>query len=211
MNRIGLCFAALVCVSTPISAAGPEGDWFILGNGTCWTSDASHPAAKNLIERGRKGCPLNCVALTPSDEWVALVGGNEFYASADLHVTRKLAELWKDPNVKEYKCVAFTPQGGWVALVDDNTFFAHNIPDDAFKKLEDIAKAGIEIRSVAFTPSGGWVVLEGEWGAWSSGIPADAAKRIDQLVAAKTRINCVAFDSHGDWIILSAGNGVWTN
>jgi hypothetical protein len=212
MKRVWLCLVFLVLGVAPASAAGPDGDWFILGgNGGCWTSDVTHPAARKLIERGRRGCPLNCVAITPSDQWITLVGGNEFDTSTGLHVSRKLTELWKNPDVNEYKCVAFTPQGGWVALVDENTYFAHNIPDDAVKKLNELAKAGVEIRSIAFPPSGGWVILEGSWGAAYRGIPADAAKKIDQLVAEKTRINCVAFNSHNDWVMLTAGNGIWTS
>lgn len=212
MTRFGLCAAVLVCLSNLAFAEGPNGEWFILaGNGGCWTSDINHPAAKRLIERGRKGCPLNCVAITPNDEWVTLVGGNEFYNSDDLHVSRKLAELWKNPNVKEYKCVAFTPQGGWVALVDSNTYYAEQIPEDAEKKLAELAKAGVEIRSIAFTPQGGWVILEGESGVWHHGIPESAAKKLDELVGEKTRVLCTAFSYQNDWIILTASNGVWTN
>src|SRR5579883_289706 len=212
MKRIGLCAVVLVCFSNFASAAGPNGDWFILAsNGGCWTSDINHPAAKRLIERGRKGCPLNCVAITPNDEWITLVGGNEFYNSDELHVSRKLAELWKNPNVKEYKCVAFTPQGGWVALVDSNTYYAEHIPEDAEKKLAELAKAGVEIRSIAFTPQGGWVILEGDCGVWYRGIPESAAKKLDELVGEKTRVLCTAFNSQNDWVILTAGNGIWAS
>jgi Transglutaminase-like superfamily len=212
MIRRSFCTIILVFACAPAMAAGPEGDWFILGgNGSCWTSDKDHPAAKKLIERGRKGSPLNCVAFTPNDEWVTLVGGNEFYNSDDLPVSQKLSEWWKNHDIKEYRCVAFTPHGGWVALTDTSIYATESIPEAAAKKLGELAKAGSDIRSIAFTPSGGWVILEGDSGAWHNGIPAEAAKKLDALVAEKTRVICTAFDYRGNWVFLTANNGVETN
>lgn len=212
MKRLSLAITFLLFFVPTAAAASPEGDWFILGgNGGCWTSDKDHPAAKKLIERGRKGCPLNCVAFTPNDEWITLVGGNEFYNSDELHISKKLAEWWKNPEAKVYKCVAFTPQGGWVALADENTFYAERIPPDALKKLDELRKDKVEIRAIAFTPTGGWVILEEEYGVWFGGIPEAAAKKLNELLNEKTRILCTAFDYCGNWVILSAGNGVWTN
>ncbi len=198
--------------SNPVHSQGPAGDWFILGGqGSCWSSNIMHPAAKKLIHRGRLGRPLLGVSITPNDEWITLIGGTEIYYSDDLPAAKKLEEWWKDSSIKEFICVAFTPQRGWVVLANDNHWYAENIPANALKKMKELTQAKTLIRSIAFPPRGGWIILSGENGIDYEGIDAEVAKKLDQARERKIKILCTAFDYHGNWFIIASDNDYATN
>jgi hypothetical protein len=45
------------------------------------------------------------------------------------------------------------------------------IPQDAADKINELYRAGTQMKHVAFTPTGGWVILHGFNGASWNGVP----------------------------------------
>jgi CubicO group peptidase (beta-lactamase class C family) len=106
--------------------------------------------------------------------------------------------------------IAFAPtagDAGWTVMHDKNGYFSQNIPDEAFKKLGELAKQGAELKSFAFTPTGGWVILHDKNGYFSRNIPDDAFKKLGELAKQAAELKSVTFTPDGGWTILFDNNG----
>jgi transglutaminase-like putative cysteine protease len=205
MTRRLLFACALWLGVTAVAPAGTAGDWVVVTDaGPRWSGDAAHPLAKKLKELSdREKKKLTCVAFTPGGDWVVLAGDAGFWTSnPDLPVCKKLVEL----KGETLKCVAFTPSGGWAVFFGKNGSCAKDVPDDARKKIGEVADKGGTLRSVAFTPDGGWVLLCNECDVWMGGVPADAAKVLADAADKRTPVRCAAFTPYGGWFVLT-GDG----
>ncbi|SEN70884.1 hypothetical protein [Nonomuraea pusilla] len=80
-------------------------------------------------------------------------------------------------------------------------FFNRRIPDEAHKKIGELAPSGIT--SFSFTPSNGWVVVAQNGRYFARGIPDECFAKLGQMIRSGMRIHCVAFAPEGGnrWVI----------
>ncbi len=85
------------------------------------------------------------------------------------------------------------------------------VPDDAFKSLQKVQKAGkAELKCFAFAMNGDWVYLCGGTGYFTNNVNLPACKKLHELQKDGKDFHCVAFAPTGGWTIFSGGNGSWT-
>jgi CubicO group peptidase (beta-lactamase class C family) len=96
----------------------------------------------------------------------------------------------------------------WVILHDQNGNYARNIPDEAYKKLGELAKQSATVNSIAFTPSGGWVILYDKNGLFARNIPDKAYEQLNELAKRGAALKSITFPPGGGWVILHDKNGV---
>jgi CubicO group peptidase (beta-lactamase class C family) len=207
MNR-GL-IAFIVAWIGFVALAHGAGEYFELGGQSgWWSSDVNHPVSKGLALFAGKKEVLHTVSFTPDGDWVILFGGNGVWTSnTNLPACKKLIEL---QNGHTLKCVAFAPGGGWTVFWDQNGNWSEGIPDDAFKKIVAVAKAGGTLRSISFGPNGSWVLLFDKTGVYFGGVPNELAQTLNDAVKNGLTVRCVSFTTPGDWIVLT-NNGWWTS
>jgi hypothetical protein len=80
---------------------------------------------------------------------------------------------------------------------------ANGIPEDAFKKLQEMARAKIHIRSVAFSPEGGYVIISDpkQWWRGISEVASDMMREVTEPIKQ------ITFTPNNGWIILYGKNG----
>jgi len=191
------------------SPSTPDATVVILGERNAfWTNNLDAPIGKELATL-QKGHTFRSVAFTPTGDWVALLEGNRYSTSnADLPACKKLTELQKGNT---FQCAAFAPTGGWTVLWNQNGNWTDGgIPDEAFKKMQEVVKGGGTLRSIAFGPNGAWVVLFDKAGVWYGSVPDDLGKVLDNAVKKGLTVRCVCFTTSGTWICLTS-NGWWTS
>jgi hypothetical protein len=91
--------------------------------------------------------------------------------------------------------IAFTSDGGWVAARDTRSF-SRNIPDEAFRKLNEYTRSQKAIEAIAFAPSGGWTVVA-RGAAWTRNVGGGYHDQVQALVRAGKRMRAVAFNPAG--------------
>ena len=102
----------------------------------------------------QKGHTFHSVGFTPTGDWVALLEGNGYYTSnVKLPACQKLAEL-QEGKTPSSAPLSPPPAAGPFCGIKTVTGRKARIPDDAFKKMQEVVKGGGTLRSVAFGPRG---------------------------------------------------------
>lgn len=90
--------------------------------------------------------------------------------------------------------VAFTHEGGWV-VARGNRSFSRNIPDEAYRKLNEFQQSR-SVDAIAFAPSGGWTIVAGDAG-WTRNVGGNYHDRVQALLRTGKRVRAVAFNPAG--------------
>jgi hypothetical protein len=99
------------------------------------------------------------------------------------------------------------PRPEWVILGDRNRYFARRIPEDAFKKMGELAKNGHALKCIAFSPNGGWVILWDKNGHSWDKIPPESAKLLNDLATKGEELKSISFTPSGGFTVLFGWNG----
>jgi CubicO group peptidase (beta-lactamase class C family) len=96
----------------------------------------------------------------------------------------------------------------WVILKDKHDSVTRNIPDEASKALDDLARRGVTLKSIAFAPGGGWVIFHGRNGWIARDVPQEATKILGDLARRGAELKSISFTPGGGWAILFDRHGV---
>lgn len=109
------------------------------------------------------------------------------------------------------KWLAFTPDGsGYVVLFDKNGFVCDKVPSKFKKRLGELQKAGMEIKSVSFAPKGGSVILYNQHDFWCDQMSDEVADKLRYFNKASKNVKSVTFPLDGSGcLILYDDKGYW--
>ena len=213
MNRRVMARTVCGCLAWCAFAtvAHAAGDFVILGEGNAfWTNNLDAPVCKELVKL-QKEQHVSQRRLHAHGRLGRAVGRQRL-----LHQQRQPARLQEaHANCKRERTPSsaprFAPAGGWTVLWNQNGNWTEgSIPDEAFKKMQEVVKGGGTLRSIAFGPNGAWVVLFDKTGIWCGNIPDDLGKVFDNAIKKGLTVRCVCFTTTGTWICLT-NNGWWTS
>lgn len=204
----------------------PTGSGVILyGQNNAWVQSTSplpstlKPKIDGLIDTMRELINSNkqiySVAIDSDGCWVVVHSANEpgrqqatWRQCIDASLAENIRKFYAEG--KEFREIAFAPDdtAAWSILFSPSGgYHSARIPKVTLDKLNELARAGTDIRSIAYSPGGGWVILHGRNDLTWNGIPQRTIDKIRELYAAGRQMKQVAFTASGGWIILWGPNG----
>src|SRR5437879_2298195 len=91
---------------------------------------------------------------------------------------------------------------GWAILFDKGGLFTRNIPDEAFRKLGELANQGSELKGITFTRNG-WAILCDKNGYYTRNIPDEAFRQLGVITGRGAALKCLTFTMEAPPIQLS--------